>query len=156
MVLIILTYFLQNDSLSYQVWQELNLLRSQPKQYITILENYKNEFKGYYKRKNGHYSLLTLEGTDAVDEVINELNELDELPRLRFSNALSKAAQDHVDDQSISGETGHEGSDGLYSEQRARRYGQWQRTIGENIHYGSDSAREIVISLLVDDAILDR
>ena len=159
MFALFLSFLIQSNdssSIAHQVWQELNLVRTQPQAYIKYLEEYKKEFKGYYRKKGGHYSLLTLEGTDAVDEAIAELRELEPLPFLRFSKGLAKACQDHIDDQSITGETGHQGADGLYAEHRAKRYGNWQRTVAENIQYGASTAKEIVISLLVDDAVLDR
>jgi uncharacterized protein YkwD len=64
---------------------------------------------------------------------------------------MSLAAKDHVKDQGSSGSAQHKGHDGSQPWDRVNRYGTWQKTIGENISYGGDKARNIVISLMIDD-----
>ena len=65
-------------------------------------------------------------------------------------------AADHVRDQGPSGATGHTGSDGSTMSARIERHGQWGGGISENIDYGSADAREVVISLVVDDGVSSR
>ena len=40
--------------------------------------------------------------------------------------------------------------------QRINRYGSWLTTAAENIDYGSASARDVLISLIVDDGVPSR
>jgi uncharacterized protein YkwD len=75
---------------------------------------------------------------------------------LKPSKGMSLAAKDHVDDQSETKNTGHTGSDGSSPFDRIERYGQWQSTAGENIDYGNNIARRIVLSLLIDDGVASR
>ena len=61
-----------------------------------------------------------------------------------------------VKDQKASGNTGHKGSDNSLCEQRVTRFGAWQESIGENLVYGTDAARDKVITLLIDDGVASR
>jgi hypothetical protein len=69
---------------------------------------------------------------------------------------LSLAALSHVKDQSASGATGHRGNDSTFIEQRVKPYGTWQGGIGENLTYGNSSARERVLTWLIDDGFASR
>ena len=51
---------------------------------------------------------------------------------------------------------GHKGKDGSFCEQRTQRFGTWKEPIGENLSYGTDTARERVLTLLIDDGVTNR
>ena len=69
---------------------------------------------------------------------------------------MSKAARDHVNDQKDSGEVGHTGSDKSSPFERMNRYGSWQSTAGENISYGKNTGKEVVLQLFIDDGVKSR
>lgn len=136
---------------------EINKLRSDPARYAnnyiaSLARNYKNKLL-YYP---GDKPLLTHEGVAALHECVRDLKAQSPLPVLFPDKGLSKAADDHVRDQSRTGRTGHTGSDRSGLRNRIERYGDWKVRIAENIAYGGSSARQIVIYLLIDDGIKSR
>ena len=136
---------------------EINKLRSNPSKYansyIAPLANHYNKKLLYYP---GDKPLLTREGVSALHECVRDLRNQQALSVLFPDEGLSKAAQDHVKDQSGTGRTGHIGSDRSGFRDRIERYGEWKKQIAENIAYGGSSARQIVIYLLIDDGIRSR
>ena len=50
----------------------------------------------------------------------------------------------------------HRGLDGSSPAGRANRHGRWLGAMAENIAYGDNPAREVVVQLLVDDGVADR
>lgn len=136
---------------------EINLFRSNPaeyaQKYIAPLANlYKGKLLNYPNDK----PLLTKEGVKALNECVHELKKATPLSIVYPNSGLTKAAEDHVTDQSKTGKTGHVGSDHSNSRKRIERYGEWKVKIAENIAYGGISARQIIIYLLVDDGQFDR
>lgn len=136
---------------------EINLLRSNPakyaNKYIAPLKNhYRNRILFYPDSK----PIKTREGTRALNECVRELNSTAALPLIYPSEGLTRAARDHVRDQSETGRTGHIGTDRSGFRERMERYGEWKVRIAENIAYGNFSARQIVIYLLIDDGIRNR
>ena len=99
---------------------------------------------------------MTSEGVEAVNEAIWFLKRARAVDPLRPSKGMSLAARDHVRDQGRSGRTGHRGSDGSRPSERVSRYGKWQEVIGENVSYGRNTGRGVVIQLIVDDGVPGR
>lgn len=136
---------------------ETNAARTDPAGYARHLEEMLPLFDGNVLRRPGSsVGLRTNEGPAAVREAIRFLRAQQPLPPLAWADGLWAAARDHVRDQGPSGATGHTGQDGSSMSQRIARYGRWQVTAAENIDYGSTSARETLISLIVDDGVPDR
>ncbi|EPF25918.1 hypothetical protein HMPREF1221_01639 [Treponema socranskii subsp. paredis ATCC 35535] len=117
---------LEND-----VLEEINFARTQPAQYAkTRLEP--------YAVKNP---------TTAITECINEMKAMQPLPPLKFGKGLALAAKEWVNVQGPGGGVGHD----MHTDPRIRKH--WAcSTWGENISYGYDDARMIVIRLLEDDS----
>ena len=144
------------SALEYSVLQELNLARTNPQTYARILEDYRSQFQGRLVKRPGKIDLMTSEGTAAVDEAIRELKARKPMSPFRISRGMSLAAKDHVKDTGPRGSTGHSGSDGSKPFDRMNRHGKWLRSAGENISYGNDEGRQVVIQLIVDDGVAGR
>ncbi|HUQ16091.1 MAG TPA: CAP domain-containing protein [Gemmatimonadales bacterium] len=104
----------------------------------------------------GRPHLRTEEGAAAVREAIAFLKARRPLAPLRWSRGLAAAAADHIRDQGPIGGLEHRGTDDSDPARRASRYGRWIQGVAENIAYGENPARAVVIQLLVDDGVPDR
>jgi len=98
----------------------------------------------------------TEEGKNGIQSCINDLSRRQSMPPLIPSRGLFLAAKDHVNDTGPKGITGHTGSDKSSMSQRINRYGKWDKGAGENISYGYNKGRDIVVQLLIDDGVPDR
>jgi len=136
---------------------ELNKVRTNPSKYSELyIEPMCQYFNGTLYQYPNEIALRTKEGVSAVNECIRFLNSVTPIEALHPSEGLYKAAKNHMDDQSKTGQTGHTGSDGSSMSQRIDRYGKWEKIIGENIAYGPTDAQWIVTGLLVDDGVPSR
>lgn len=135
---------------------EINAVRTNPRQYASYLATLRQYYNGNRYEEPGATPLITQEGVAALNEAIAALNAATPLAPLAWSNGLEKAAADHVRDTGPRGITGHTGSDGSTVETRANRYGTWQSIVGENIAYGTSTARKIITQLLIDDGVPSR
>jgi len=135
---------------------EINQARANPKQYAAYLESLKPLFHGKQYAPSNQDSFTTQEGWSAVEDAIKFLRAAKPLEPLSPSHGLCLAALSHVKDQSGTGATGHKGIDSSFIEQRVKPFGSWQGGIGENLTYGNASARERVLTWLIDDGFTSR
>ena len=138
------------------VLNELNAARTNPEAYARHLEEMRLYYNGNTYERPDEIAIITKEGVAAVDEAIAFLRSVTPVAPLTLSSGMSKAAADHVKDQSRSQKTGHRGSDASEPWDRVNRYGNWSGKIGENVAYGNETGREVVISLIVDDGVANR
>ncbi|MDR2418052.1 MAG: CAP domain-containing protein [Treponema sp.] len=141
---------------------ELNKVRSNPAKYAELYIKPRiawfdgsNNGKGY-KAPGQSDTIVTVEGASAVQECIANLSSRESAPLLALREGLFKAARDHALDTGAKGIIGHTGSDSSTISGRLNRYGQWGGIMGENISYGPNEGREIVIQLLIDDNVPSR
>jgi len=132
---------------------EINKARTAPKDYSSFLEQYKRYYDKKLLKLPGQTPILTNEGVGAAVEAIRFLRSIKPLPPLNPSKGMSLGARDHVTDQGPSGSNQHKGSDGSQPWDRVNRYGTWEKSIGENIAFGIDKARNIVMFLIIDDGV---
>ncbi len=144
------------SELEYQVFEEHNLLRSNPREYARFLEERLAYFKGNLYLLPGSVPLQTYEGRRAMEEAIAFLKKQEALPTFTLKKGMSQGARDHVNDHGPAGKIGHTGSDRSSPFDRINRYGKWISTAGENICYGFSDAREVLVQLLMDDGVPDR
>ena len=144
------------SDLEREVIDELNLARTKPKVYAGFLASYSLFFVGNELHEPGKIILVTREGKSAVNEAIKFLNNQKPLAKLTASNGMSKGANDMVRMQGATTETGHQGRDGSTFSGRINRYGTWSGSSSENIDYGNNNARRIVMALIIDDGVASR
>ncbi len=138
------------------VHDETNALRRDPAGYARHLEQLLPRFDGKVLERPGRPHLRTDEGPAAVREAIAALKRRQPVKSLRWSKGLAAAAGDHVRDQGPTGAMEHRGLDGSSPAGRVNRHGRWLGAMAENIAYGDNPAREVVIQLLVDDGVANR
>lgn len=144
------------DGLEKAVLDELNVARTKPLKYVEYLKEHKRKFDGKVFVGPSGVRIATKEGIGAVDEAIGVLLKQKPLTALKYVEGLSLAARDHAEDTGPKGLTGHDGSDGSDADKRVKRYGEWEKTSGENISYGFSDARLIVLQLIIDDGVPGR
>jgi uncharacterized protein YkwD len=143
--------------LAREVLVELNVVRQKPQEFAKYVEEFRQRFKNDKTfTMPGGATMSVQEGVRAVDEAIAFLKKSKPVGSLEFSTGLSLAARDHVNDLGPKGTVGHNGADGSDPFERMKRYGEWETTAGENIAFGHDDARMIVIQLIVDDGVPSR
>jgi len=142
--------------LENSVVREINMARTAPKDYASLLEQCRKYYNKKILRLPRKTPILTKEGVRAVDEAIRFLHSMKSIHPLIPSKGMSLGARDHVKDQGSAVSSQHKGSDGSQTSDRVNRYGTWEKSIGENISYGSDQARDIVMGLIIDDGVPSR
>lgn len=146
-----------DEALSREVLSEINLARTNPREYAGHLRKLRGQFEGNSYRLPGTSTfVMTSEGVAAVDEAIRFLSRQRPLPPLSWSAGLAAAADDLVAEQSETGTVGHFGRASGGMRERIERHGKWQGEIGENIGYGPDEARLMVMQLIIDDGVPGR
>jgi len=142
--------------LALEIHAETNAVRRDPSGYAEHLERMLPRFDREVLERPGRPHLRTEEGAAAVREAIAALKARRPLAPLRWSKGLTAAATDHVRDQGPIGGLEHRGTDDSDPAVRANRHGRWIHGVAENIAYGENPARGVVIQLLVDDGVPDR
>ena len=143
-------------ALEQDILKEINLARTRPAEYAAHLEGLRPYFNGKEYRRPGMPGLLTQEGAEALDEAISFLRAARPAPTLTLSQGMCSGARELVKDQAGTDLSGHRGKDGSFCEQRVQRFGTWKEPIGENLSYGHETARERVLTLLIDDGFANR
>jgi uncharacterized protein YkwD len=135
---------------------EINQARAHPGTYASYLEGLKPLFKGKVYTRAGQPGLTTEEAGARWKTRSLSFAPPNHRGPLTVAQGLSLAALTHCKDQGQTGNTGHKGADSTFIEERVKPFGTWQGGIGENISYGRDSARERLLTWLIDDGFPSR
>jgi hypothetical protein len=135
---------------------ELNLARTTPRFYVSFLQELEKFFYGKELRRPGEIPLSTKEGQTALNEAIRFMKKATPVPKLRWSEGMARGARDHVEAQGNTGTVGHGSAERDGLRERIRLYGAWEKIVGENIVYGHTRARDVIISLIIDDGVPHR
>jgi hypothetical protein len=140
---------------------EMNKARTDPKKYAELyIKPMIQWFGGPFGENSylapGKVYTSTNEGKNGIQSCINDLSRRQSIKLLMPAQGLFLAAKDHVKDTGSKGITGHTGSDGSSMGQRINRYGKWEGSAGENISYGHNIGRDIVVQLIIDDGVSSR
>jgi uncharacterized protein YkwD len=142
---------------------EMNKVRADPRKYAELYirpmlqYNWGGPFgANSYLASGETVYTSTVEGKNGIQSCINDLSRRQGMPPLLPAKGLFLAAKDHAADTGPKGITGHTGTDGSSMGQRINRYGKWDGSAGENISYGYNTGRAIVVQLLVDDGVSSR
>ncbi len=135
---------------------EHSRVRQDPQSYIPMLQRHLDSMDSQGNIPNGcghNCTLLTQEGRSAVEEAIAFLHNQSPVEPVNISSDVARAAKAHARDQA-SGAVGHASSDGTSFSERLNRFG--IKSGGENIAYGPDTARQVIMNLIVDDGVANR
>jgi uncharacterized protein YkwD len=146
----------QSSLLEQATIDEINLARTHPADYLKFLEDFKKNYRGREVHFADGSVLVTNEGVAVLDEAIAFMRGLKPVAPLTSNVGMARGATDHLNDLVKTGGFGHKGSDGSLTGDRLDRYGRWLESLGEDIVYQSRTAREDVISLIVDDGTSTR
>jgi uncharacterized protein YkwD len=149
--------FAMDTNLAKKTLAEINLARTDPSGYADFLRELRRQFRGSsYLLPGTQAMVMTKEGVKGVDEAIRFLMRQKPLPPMAWSAGLAAAAAELAEEEGESGAVGHLGRTSGGPKERIERRGEWQGRIGENICYGPDDARQVVMDLIIDDGVPDR
>lgn len=130
--------------------EEINLMRSSPRQYVRYIHEYIDNF-----RNSGWDAATVQEEVSTANELIAELQRLPRLSQLEPHEGLHEVAIRHGKDIQRQGVIVHVGSDGSWPWDRVQQATDL-KDAGENLVGGGTNVRESVIMLLVDSGIPNR
>ena len=143
------------ERIKREVILESNRIRTNPKAYIPILEDYLSNFDGNQLRLPDKNEILeTEEGPMAYKEAIEFLKNQKPINIIEFDEEASKVAQDYSKFLFSSKEDQIE--DEAQIEQRVEKYLEYDYSLSENIDFGGSTGIEVIVNLLVDDGVKNR
>jgi Uncharacterized protein with SCP/PR1 domains len=145
------------EELEREIVHELNKVRSNPKRYAEeYLEELASAYSGMLFTYPGQETLRSKEGIAPLLECIQVLKSTNPTSTLNPAKGLTQATEDLLNDQQKYGGIGHITRNGQTPQKRMDKYGEWNICSAEDISYGNSDARQIIISLLIDDGVPER
>jgi hypothetical protein len=85
------------SDLDWDIFSVTNKMRTDPRYFISYLQERLSYFDGNILRLPGKIPILTREGARAVEEGIEVLSRLQPLPEFEWRSGMAHACQDHVE-----------------------------------------------------------
>ena len=122
------------------VFYYINLIRINPKKFeAEVLNPFLKENKKYSKKY--------------INSLRKDLSKINTLHPLNYKYDLFKFAKKHAKTTGKKGKTGHRSVSLKGYKIRTEKLLNKYSTVGENIHYGLNNPKKIVLELLIDDGI---
>lgn len=145
-----------SNEINQTILKEINAVRANPQIFIPYLESYRKIFKGNTAYYPDGKMVTTIEGTAVIDDAIAYLRILSKLPPYTMSNGLLSAANSQLTDLMENSSLGHYDKDGSDLPTRLRKFGAYGTLTAENITYYAPLARDIVMTMIIDDGVKSR
>ena len=143
------------ERIKREVIAQSNRIRTNPKAYIPILEEYLKNFDGNLLTLPEKKEILeTEEGPRAYKEAIEFLKNQKPISIIEYDEEASKVAQDYS--KFLSNSKGEQVEDESQIQHRVEKYLEYDYSISENIDFGGSSGIEVIVNLLVDDGVKNR
>jgi uncharacterized protein YkwD len=140
----------QVSSFEREVLTEINSVRMYPVKYASRLEDIKKQYDERLPKSPEERAKQSDESMQAFYEAIQLLQSTPALPALKISRGMSLAARDHLREQEQTDIIAQSGRDGSNLAESVNRYGAGDRSLGEIVAYGSDTAQRLVLQLIID------
>ena len=144
------------SALESQIFAELNKARNEPQSFIVYLEEYKKYLKGNTLSMPNKTAMVMIEGLPAIEDAISDLKKNPKQTPLTFSNGLTKVARNQLADLLENPSLKHLGKDGSPLDRRMMKVGFTDGAIAENISQRVEDAREVILTMIVDDGLKSR
>lgn len=135
---------------------EINQARNNPQSFIAYLEEYKKYINGKMLSLPNRKGLVMIEGLPAIEDAISDLKKISKQNPFTVSNGLSKVARQQLADLQENPTLRHLGKDGSSLDMRMMKVGFSGGAIAENISYRVEEAREVILTMIIDDGLKSR
>ena len=142
------------DGFSYEILNEINFLRTQPKEYINILQNDLKYFTGNVLRYPGETSgIQTREGKSAYLEAIKFLQNVKPVPKIAPHTSLFYICNEYVNEvKNYDIKTYLK----VNFEKYIKKYGNFTGKFSKIIDFGGKTPRRVITNFLVCDGDIKR
>lgn len=147
--------YVATDEFVKEVYAEVNMLRTKPQDYVSYLEEAIKRFDGNIYVDSSGQRLKTHEGINPYKEAINVLKNMKPVSALSLEKGLCSSAQDLTDSHVKTGKLGFTFPDGSDVWENGKKY-YFANGQGMTLSYPLSNARDMIISLLVDDGSSNR
>lgn len=143
-----------DNSFESQVLKELNIARTNPKEFCKKILEYERYFEDKVLKVPGHTPIQTFEGFQSFKEAAEFLSNTSNTSPLIANSYLTRIAEDALGVVTQSSDI--DAILGLNIEPFIEKHGKVVGIFNETIDYGSETPELVVINMIVDDGDLSR